>query len=308
MSLELYQEYSREEVHDMFDSCTPFTPNAGTWGIQGIIQIKRTHDFVFFVTLGTKQGCHSFTEGISDSGLVKWQSQPKNDINSNLIQTLINHNSTLNNIYLFYRNLKLSRYYTYLGLLDYVSHNPLSNKPVDFVWQILNWDPPNRIIDHFVLNATSCKDKKLDLDLKNTKRVDFDKLHAYNDEIGELGERIVLQFEKENLQKLGCPDLAEKVFLTRDKLGNTAPFDIQSYTPKGDIKYIEVKTTTGNKNIPFFLSMRELNFARNNSKAYYLYRVYNLIREAKEATIEIYQDIETTFILKTDSFKAYITK
>ena len=35
----LYEDYSREEVHDIFDRDSVFTPQAGTWGLQGIIQI-----------------------------------------------------------------------------------------------------------------------------------------------------------------------------------------------------------------------------------------------------------------------------
>jgi hypothetical protein len=35
-TLELWQTYSREEVHDIFSPDTVFT---GTWGIQGIIKV-----------------------------------------------------------------------------------------------------------------------------------------------------------------------------------------------------------------------------------------------------------------------------
>lgn len=33
-TLILYDDYSREEVHDIFASGTTFTPQAGTWGLQ----------------------------------------------------------------------------------------------------------------------------------------------------------------------------------------------------------------------------------------------------------------------------------
>ena len=37
--LELFSEYSREDVHAIFSPETAFTPQAGTWGLQGIVDI-----------------------------------------------------------------------------------------------------------------------------------------------------------------------------------------------------------------------------------------------------------------------------
>jgi hypothetical protein len=52
----LYGDYSRAEVHEIFDRDSEFTLQAGTWGLQGIIQIpERTRDYVFFV-VWTKAG------------------------------------------------------------------------------------------------------------------------------------------------------------------------------------------------------------------------------------------------------------
>jgi hypothetical protein len=63
--LTLYEDYSREDVHDILDPETTFTPQAGTWGLQGIISVpKRQRDFVFFVTFGQKQATHEFDEWI----------------------------------------------------------------------------------------------------------------------------------------------------------------------------------------------------------------------------------------------------
>jgi hypothetical protein len=40
--------YSREDVHGIFSPETGFTPQAGTWGLHGIIKIPdREDDFVF---------------------------------------------------------------------------------------------------------------------------------------------------------------------------------------------------------------------------------------------------------------------
>ena len=68
--------YSREDVHGIFSPETNFTPQAGTWGLHGIIKIpQREGDFVF-VTYGQSQGEHQFDEGITPDGVLSWQSQP----------------------------------------------------------------------------------------------------------------------------------------------------------------------------------------------------------------------------------------
>ena len=77
--LNLYADYSRELVHDIFAPNTPFKKSTGTWGLQGIVPIPdRQNDFVFFVTFGQSQEEHIFDENISRSGVLSWQSQPRN--------------------------------------------------------------------------------------------------------------------------------------------------------------------------------------------------------------------------------------
>ena len=70
IKLILYEEYSREEVHNIFSPDTSFTPQAGTWGLQGVVPIPdRLGDWVFFVTFGQTQGEHTFDEGITEDGV-----------------------------------------------------------------------------------------------------------------------------------------------------------------------------------------------------------------------------------------------
>ena len=77
-----YADYSREEVHDIFDPDSTLIPQAGTWGLHGIVKIpERPGDYVFFVTFGQKQSDHEFDEGITADGVLRWQSQPKQSLN-----------------------------------------------------------------------------------------------------------------------------------------------------------------------------------------------------------------------------------
>jgi Domain of unknown function (DUF3427) len=108
--LQLYSDYDRREVHDIFDPDTPFTPQAGTWGLHGIIPIKdRPGDFVLFVTFGQAQGEHNFDEDVSFDGVLRWQSQPKQTLQDQQIQQFISHDETKNQIYLFLRTADRDR-------------------------------------------------------------------------------------------------------------------------------------------------------------------------------------------------------
>ena len=54
-SLVLYEEYSRQEVQEIFDPDYAFTPQRGRWGLRGIISIpERDGDYVFLLLLVKK--------------------------------------------------------------------------------------------------------------------------------------------------------------------------------------------------------------------------------------------------------------
>jgi hypothetical protein len=139
VKLALYEEYSRKDVHAIFSPATIFTPQTGTWGLQGVVPLSdRAGDYVFFVTIGKTQGEHTFDEGITEEGVLSWQSQPRQDLSDKWVNQWIHHNEFINNIYLFFRT-DLNRSYAYLGRLKYLEHDRERERPVYFQWQILDW-------------------------------------------------------------------------------------------------------------------------------------------------------------------------
>ena len=93
---ELGKEYTRESIHAIFSPQTTFTPQTGTWGLQGMARIPdRQSDWVFFVTFGKEQGDHIFDESITDDGVLSWQSQPAQKLTSKVIQELIHHDERM---------------------------------------------------------------------------------------------------------------------------------------------------------------------------------------------------------------------
>ncbi len=105
------------------------------------------------------------------------------------------------------------------------------------------------------------------------RQVDYPALQKQNAIIGFFGEQIVLNTEKNRLKDY--PDLAKKVEHVSQTQGDGLGYDILSFDTHGNPIYIEVKTTTQGKGIPFYISNNELKFASQHPDNYFLYRLYN---------------------------------
>lgn len=305
LRLEPYHDYSREEVHDLFSPDTPFTPQSGTWGLQGIVAVPdRPGDYVFFVTLGQQQGDHVFDEGITEDGVLSWQSQPRQELANRQIRELIRHDELRNSVYLFFRTRKRTGY-TYLGRLKYLSHDSERERPVHFQWQILDWDPPAEALEKKGLTlqpraaevvagdvegATPATDRLLETapppprarsgaettpSFTARKAPDYSKIDAKNRDLGLKGEKLVVEHEMATLVESGRCDLAERVRHVSQVEGDGAGYDVASFTPQGENKYVEVKTTRGPLVTPFYMSANEVEFSRSHADSYHLYRVYD---------------------------------
>lgn len=327
--LELYQKYNREEIHSIFSPETVFTPQAGTWGLHGIVRIADTKNFVFMVTAGTVVGEHEFDEGFTEDGVFRWQSQPKNTLKTQMIVDLINHDEITNNVFLFYREKKNDDY-SYLGLLKYLNHDEESGgekEPVNFNWQLINWPIEKDILLDLniklepglieVLEAQKEKfivqqapEKKVLQKRTGVKKNTFKKLKIYNNpetekknkDLGEKGEKFIVEYEKERLVKLNKPELAKKVkhvSLSNDYAG----YDILSYEEDGSERFIEVKSTKGPISSDFYISPGELKYSKEN-KNYYLYRVYEFNSELMIGKIYIKKgSVEENFNLIPTQYK-----
>lgn len=308
-----YNKYSRKDVHDIFAPNTKFSKGAGIWGMSGIIRIPGTlHDYIFLVTYGRQQSDHKFEEDIDENGILTWQSQPSQKLSDPQILDFIKHDYTKNNIYLFLRK-NSKEDYTYLGLIAYVSHDNQREKPVYFKWQILDLDEEK---DRKELNDLGLAkldnydniDKKFKLTLKNDEEtyyinqerkgrktkefysnrdMDFEGELRKNTKLGNKGEDIVVDYEKDELILKGRKDLADKVFATRKQKGNAERFDVFSYDENGKEKYIEVKSTKGKLSNRFHISENEVQFSHEYADKYYLYRVYNLNPKTMTANLKI---------------------
>ena len=120
-------------------------------------------------------------------------------------------------------------------------------------------------------------------------------------EIGDAGEELVIQYEKNFLASLGFHAFADKVCKQKDGKG----YDVLSYNSKGEEKYIEVKTTRGNALTPFDYTINEYLFASKHEGNYFIYRLYNYDEESNTADFFIIEDPVNGLLFQPILFKSY---
>lgn len=83
-------------------------------------------------------------------------------------------------------------------------------------------------------------------------------------------------------------------------------YDIFSRTENGKAKYIEVKTTKGNEDTPFQISLNEVAFSNLNSDSYHLYRLFNVVKETRVAEFHQYSgNLKDNFLMEEIEFNVY---
>lgn len=110
------------------------------------------------------------------------------------------------------------------------------------------------------------------------------KEYLNNVEVGLLGELFVLHYEKSQLEKANAKHLVKYVRHISLELGDGYGYDIGSYEPNGNQKYIEVKTTVENQNFGFYLTENEYKYLTNEA-GYVIYRVYDFEKEKLQGCI-----------------------
>ena len=112
---------------------------------------------------------------------------------------------------------------------------------------------------------------------------DIDDSLKIQKKIGQIGEKIVLKFEKSRLEKAGCSYEAEHVDQISEDWANKG-YDIDSFDGNSPElqpdRFIEVKSSTGKK-FSVFWSENEIEVARELGKRYWIYFVSEIDIENK---------------------------
>jgi hypothetical protein len=123
-----------------------------------------------------------------------------------------------------------------------------------------------------------------------------------NRALGRAGEERVLAHERAELVAAGRDDLARNVVWVSEELGDGAGYDIQSFSPDGYLRLIEVKTTNGWERTPFHITRNELAVADERRSEWCLLRLWNFSRDVR--AFEIRPPLEAHVSLTATAFQA----
>ena len=125
---------------------------------------------------------------------------------------------------------------------------------------------------------------------KGSGKINWNDANKGRTELGEMGEKFVLELEKHRLIKAGKTKLADEIKHISKDIGDHAGYDILSYETNGKEKYIEVKSTMScDSSAPIYLTKNELGFNLANHKYYYLYRVYKFNKNTERGLVKVFK-------------------
>lgn len=133
--------------------------------------------------------------------------------------------------------------------------------------------------------------------------VDFMALEAANRRLGLQGEALIVQREQEQLRCAGREDLASRVRHLSVLEGDGHGYDIESWTPEGRPRHIEVKTTRAGIDWPMIVTRNEVRVSRERSESYVLARIFNFSAR-RVGLYELPGAIEDTCSLRPDTWLA----
>jgi hypothetical protein len=141
---------------------------------------------------------------------------------------------------------------------------------------------------------------------RTPRKVDWNALNQKRQLTGLKGEEVALIIEQEYLTSVNRKDLADKVRNLAQAQGDGLGYDLLSFFADGREKYIEVKSTTGSLDAPFYLSRDELSFLREHPGRAFLYRISlrdgnASLKSFTAAEVEMQEITPVTFVVKSKS-------
>lgn len=106
------------------------------------------------------------------------------------------------------------------------------------------------------------------------RKIDPARRDEENRRLGRLGEAKVFDMELRRLTEVMPKRVPDLKWVARDE-GDGHGYDIRSFDERGEDRYIEVKTTCGNRTTPFFISRNERNAAEKYGESYRIFRVFS---------------------------------
>lgn len=123
-----------------------------------------------------------------------------------------------------------------------------------------------------------------------------------NKAIGEAGEKFIYDQERMKLKSHKKTENKQVCWISQIE-GDGAGYDIKSYDKDGTEIYIEVKTTTGPENTPFYITANELAKSQECPEQFYLYRVYDFDPITGKGKYSIKHGDISDLCISAESFK-----
>ncbi len=165
-----------------------------------------------------------------------------------------------------------------------------------------NWttgpDNPAELIMGHPPTVSNSQPPNLDKMLSVARKFDAAGRDSRNRALGRAGEERALAHEKAVLAGVGRSDLANRVRWVSEEEGDGAGYDIESYSPEGQMRLVEVKTTNGWERTPFFITRNEIAVANRKPDEWCLLRLWNFARVPRafelRPPLEAHLDLITT--------------
>ncbi len=285
------RRYSRKDISDIFSPEFEYKPGWGRTGLQGVISINlgvRKDYAIFAVT--ERSSDRKRQEVILDDGTFEWITQKKNkNKDTELVKRLKCEGDS--KVLLFLKETVGEEDFVYCGPLEFQDEYRDEKADRRFIYRLKSWPSNERVLSEKLRSVITPLEPEGGARLNLVNPPTFTNVggpgdrnnnshrgvtHISNDEenkkLGNSGEELVMQFEKEKLADTGLEP--EHIALNDDGAG----YDIKSYE-ESDGKFheiwIEVKTTRGGIKTPFFISEREYMVSKEDSQKYRLYRLFN---------------------------------
>jgi hypothetical protein len=119
-----------------------------------------------------------------------------------------------------------------------------------------------------------------------------------NRKLGKAGEAFVVEVERQRLAQVEREDLANQVRCVANEDGDWAGYDVLSFDQLGHQRLIEVKTTNGAPQTPFFLTRTERALAEERISDWCIYRVHLFAKDPRIFCIS--PPLESAINLRTE--------
>jgi len=190
-------------------------------------------------------------------------------------------------------NLKVYKCKYISGEIHDTEHQALKwNKPEDA--EFLDWaDADKPIVETFLDSLPKRIDGNINFDYFEAEAVkpnnkdlaravqDYEKSQRNKQKSGDMAEEAVLRYERDKLNNLGHPELAELV-KKESETNSAAGYDVVSYEIQPDGSFVEIhievkSARKSNKYIEFFISENELNKFKEDPR----HKIYCLIKSGR---------------------------